>query len=117
MSELISAVHSSHPTFVSRNFTDAEIAHCQAQPCPEASFAARWVGKEAVFKALGVSSKGAAAPLKDIEIIADASGVPTVVLHGDEKSAAEAKGISKVHVSLSHSEVSTRLISACLVFR
>ncbi|KZT01368.1 fatty acid synthase [Laetiporus sulphureus 93-53] len=102
--ELISSVPSSNPTFVSRNFTDAEVAYCRSQPSPEASFAARWVGKEAVFKSLGVSSKGAAAPMKDIEILPDASGVPTVTLHGDAKSAAEAKSISKVHLSLSHSE-------------
>lgn len=104
--ELISAVPSWNPTFLARNFTDAEISYCQAQPSPHASFAARWVGKEAVFKALGVSSKGAAAPMKDIEILPDTSGVPTVALHGDAKSAAEAKGIAKVHISLSHSEVS-----------
>lgn len=103
--ELISAVPSWNPTFVARNFTDAEISYCQSQSSPPSSFAARWVGKEAVFKALGVSSKGAAAPMKDIEILPDAAGVPTVALHGDAKSAAEAKGITAVHISLSHSEV------------
>lgn len=104
--ELISAVPSWNETFVTRNFTDAEIQYCQAQPSPSSSFAARWAGKEAVFKALGVASKGAAAAMKDIEILPDASGVPTVTLHGDAKAAAEGKSISKVHVSLSHSEVS-----------
>ena len=48
--------------------------------------------------------------MKDIEILPDASGVPTVTLHGDAKAAAEGKSISKVHVSLSHSEVSTSYI-------
>ncbi|KZT67951.1 hypothetical protein DAEQUDRAFT_367722 [Daedalea quercina L-15889] len=102
--ELISSVPSWNPTFTERNFTDAEIAYCRAQPAPEASFAARWVGKEAVFKSLGVSSRGAGAPVKDIEILPDAAGVPTVVLHGEAKAAADAKGIAKVHLSLSHSE-------------
>ena len=46
--------------------------------------------------------------MKDIEILPDASGVPTVTLHGDAKAAAAAKGIVKVHVSLSHSEVCIR---------
>ena len=103
--ELISAVPSWNPTFVDRNFTEAEVAYCQSQPSPPASFAARWAGKEAVFKALGVSSKGAAAPMKEIEILPDTAGVPTVSLHGDAKSAADAKGITKVLISLSHSEV------------
>lgn len=47
--------------------------------------------------------------MKEIEILPDESGVPTVTLHGEAKSAAEAKGISKVHISLSHSEVNCRL--------
>lgn len=109
LSELISAVPSSNPTFVARNFTDAEVVYCQAQPSPAASFAARWVGKEAVFKSLGVPSKGAAAAMKDIEILPDESGVPAVHLHGEAKVAADAKGITKVHISLSHSEVSSSI--------
>ena len=102
--ELISSVPSSNPTFVSRNFTDAEVAYCRAQPSPSSSFAARWAGKEAVFKSLGVSSKGAGAAMKDIEILPDPSGVPTVALHGDALAAAQSKGVQKVHLSLSHSD-------------
>jgi len=106
--ELISSVPSHNPTFVSRNFTDAEIAYCRSQPSPASSFAARWVGKEAVFKSLGVKSKGAAAAMKDIEILNDSeSGVPVVQLHGDAQAQASQKGISKVLISLSHSDVST----------
>lgn len=103
--ELISSVPSSNPTFVERNFTEAEISYCRSQPDPQASFAARWVGKEAVFKSLGVASKGAAAVMKDIEILPNPSGVPTVLLHGDAKAAADSKKINKVLISLSHSEV------------
>ena len=102
---MISSVPSWNPTFVSRNFTEAEAAYCRAQPSPPSSFAARWVGKEAVFKSLGISSKGAAAAMKDIEILPNEAGVPTVTLHGDAKAAAQSKGIALVHVSLSHSEV------------
>jgi len=102
--ELISSVPSHNSTFVSRNFTEAEIIYCRSQPSPPASFAARWVGKEAVFKSLGVKSQGAAAAMKDIEIVNDESGVPTVHLHGEAKAKATAKGISKILISLSHSE-------------
>ncbi|KAI9439787.1 fatty acid synthase [Lactarius indigo] len=116
--ELISSVPSENPTFISRNFTDAEIAYCRAQPSFQASFAARWVGKEAVFKSLGVSSKGAGAAMKEIEILPNEAGAPEVTLHGDAKAAATAKGISKIHLSLSHSDVSslfllTRLNNPC----
>ena len=34
-----------------------EIVYCQSQPSPPSSFAARWIGKEAVFKLLGVKSE------------------------------------------------------------
>lgn len=112
--ELISAVPSSNPSFVARNFTDAEAAYCRSQPSPASSFAARWAGKEAVFKSLGVPSKGASAAMKDIEILPNSEGVPTVTLHGDAKAAAASKGISNIHISLSHSEVRFGLLS--LVF-
>lgn len=95
---------SHNPTFVERNFTEVEIAYCRSQPSPSSSFAARWVGKEAVFKSLGVKSSGAAASMKEIEIVNDVSGVPTVTLHGEAKAKASAKGISKVLISLSHSD-------------
>jgi fatty acid synthase subunit alpha, fungi type len=96
-------VPSWNPTFVARNFTEAEIAYCSSQPSPAASFAGRWVAKEAVFKSLGVSSKGAAASMKEIEVLPNAQGVPTVTLHGDAQAAA---GSKNVLVSISHSEVS-----------
>ncbi|KAF8525925.1 hypothetical protein BU17DRAFT_74311 [Hysterangium stoloniferum] len=102
--ELISSVPSSNPTFVARNFTEAEVVYCRSQPSPAASFAARWAGKEAVFKALGVSSKGASAAMKDIEILPDEVGVPRVTLHGDAKIAAAGKNVTTINVSLSHSD-------------
>lgn len=104
--ELITSVPSHNPTFVARNFTEAEIAYCRAQPSPASSFAARWVGKEAVFKSLGVKSAGAAAVLKDIEILNDDAGVPSVHLHGEAQVKAQERGVANVLISLSHSEVS-----------
>lgn len=58
-----------------------------------------------MFKSLGVAGKGAAASLRDIEILPDSTGAPQVTLHGDAKAAAGSKGIKKVLISLSHSEV------------
>ena len=59
-----------------------------------------------MFKSLGVSSKGAGAAMKEIEILPNEAGVPEVTLHGEAKAAAAAKGISTIHLSLSHSDVS-----------
>lgn len=38
--ELMSSVPSKNPTFLTRNFTEAEITNCNAQPSPPSSFAA-----------------------------------------------------------------------------
>lgn len=76
--ELISSINIDNENFIERNFTPAEQEYCFKAPSPQASFAGRWSAKESVFKALGVSSKGAGAPLRDIEILSDANGAPTV---------------------------------------
>ncbi|KAF8425833.1 hypothetical protein L210DRAFT_820005, partial [Boletus edulis BED1] len=85
----LTSVPSRNPSFIEHNFTEAEATHRHAQPPPPPSFAARWAWKEAVFNSLGISSKGAAAPMKDIEILPNEAGVPTVALHGDAKAAAQ----------------------------
>ena len=105
-SELISSVPSWNLTFVEKNYMDAEVTYCKSQPYLATSFAACWAGKKAVFKSLGVIRKGPGASLKDIEILPEASGAPQVILHGDAKSVAQSKGITKIHISLSNSDVS-----------
>ena len=116
--ELISSVPTSE-TFRERNFTSGEIEYCDSAPDSRASYAGRWAAKEAVFKALGVASKGGGASMKDIEIVSGGAG-PTVSylfdhlrsrssyliqvqLHGD---AAKAAGGKTLKVSLSHSDSS-----------
>jgi fatty acid synthase subunit alpha len=76
--ENIDAVNISNETFVERNFTSSEQEYCRKAASPQASFAGRWSAKEAVFKSLGVTSKGAGAALKEIEIGSDANGAPVV---------------------------------------
>ncbi|KAL9023235.1 MAG: hypothetical protein Q9180_008319, partial [Flavoplaca navasiana] len=61
-----------------RNFTTKEQAYCRKAADAQASFAGRWSAKEAVFKSLGVESRGAGAALKDIEITNDSKGAPVV---------------------------------------
>jgi fatty acid synthase subunit alpha len=81
--EDISAVNIDNETFVERNFTEAEIKHCVSSSTgrsPQQTFAGRWSAKEAVFKALGVASRGAGAAMKDIEILTDKNGAPTVTV-------------------------------------
>ena len=102
--EDISAINIENDTFVERNFTAQERAYCRKAASPQASFAGRWSAKEAVFKSLGVSSKGAGASLADIEILSDSNGAPQVELHGEAAKAAKKVGVKSVNVSISHSD-------------
>jgi fatty acid synthase subunit alpha len=76
--ESINAINIDNDTFLERNFTAQEIAYCQKAGSPQASFTGKWSAKEAVFKSLGVKGKGAGAGLKEIEIVNDETGAPTV---------------------------------------
>ena len=102
--EDLSAINIENETFVERNFTQQERAYCKKAPSPLSSFAGRWSAKEAVFKSLGVSSRGAGAPLSDIEIVSDVNGAPKVELHGEALRAAKEAGVKSVNVSISHSD-------------
>ena len=83
--ELLSAINIDNETFIERNFTGNEVEYCLNTAHPQASFTGTWSAKEAVFKALGVESKGAGASLIDIEITRDVNGAPKVILHGEAK--------------------------------
>ncbi|PWN49501.1 hypothetical protein IE53DRAFT_363101 [Violaceomyces palustris] len=98
--ERISTFPSDNETFVQRNFTDIEIEYCRSQPDPKASFCGRFCAAEAVVKSLGIRTKGAGAPLKEIEIVPTPEG-PQVKLYGDALQAA--KG-SRFLVSISHGD-------------
>ncbi|KIW43558.1 holo-[acyl-carrier-protein] synthase [Exophiala oligosperma] len=89
--------------FIGRNFTVMERELCSSKPDPRASYAGRWCAKEAVMKSLQIASRGPGAAMDEIEILHDDFGVPKVELFGKTKEAAEAKGVSAVQVSITHS--------------
>ncbi|KAL8824963.1 MAG: hypothetical protein Q9191_004701 [Dirinaria sp. TL-2023a] len=102
--ESVDAINIENESFVERNFTDAEQAYCRKAPNVQASFAGRWSAKEAVFKSLGVQSRGAGAALRDIEVVNGENGAPVVKLYGDAKEAAAKAGVKAVDVSISHTD-------------
>ena len=65
------------------------------------SLAARFSGKEAVIKTLGITDKGIG--LSDIEILSDEFGRPTISLYGKALKHALELGIKEITISLSHS--------------
>ncbi|KAK4192396.1 fatty acid synthase subunit alpha [Podospora australis] len=105
--EEISSINTNNDTFLDRNFTEAELKYCFASSTgrsPQKAFAGRWSAKEAVFKALGVQGQGAGAAMKDIEILSDKTGAPSVKLHGAAEAAAKKAGIKNVSVSISYTD-------------
>ena len=76
--ESFEALNIENETFIERNYSSQEQAYCRKAPNPQASFTGRWSAKEAVFKSLGVRSRGGGASLRDIEILSDENGAPSV---------------------------------------
>jgi holo-[acyl-carrier protein] synthase len=91
------------PTLLGRLFTEREQGSCVTR-CGDLRYgglAARFAAKEAVAKSLGTGIRGFG--FRDIEVLGDPNGRPTVTLHGGALAAAEAAGVVVVHVSLSTS--------------
>ena len=89
--------------FLERVFTTGEIAYCQRKRKNAAeSFAARFAAKEAGAKALGTGiSRGVS--WKEFEVRREASGRPTLHLSGRAAEVAEAMGVKRIQLSLTHS--------------
>ena len=87
--------------FLNRVYTQAEIAYCSSRKAASQSYAGRWAVKEAVLKAMGTGwSRGIR--WKDIEVVTDLTGKPSVAIHGVAKEICEELGIAEVLISLSH---------------
>jgi len=84
--------------FLSRVYTEAELAYCRGDV---ARLAARWAAKEAMSKALGTGWRGI--EWRELEVVREPSGQPTVALHGRAKAIAESLGLTRWALSLSHS--------------
>lgn len=90
------------PRFAERVFTDAEREYCESKGAAAAqSYAGRFAAKEAFLKALKTGWRGKIA-WTDIEIILDENGAPSLVLKGEAKTILESRGVTHVHLSISH---------------
>lgn len=85
--------------FVERCFTPAEAKACLARPHPAHALAMRFAAKEAFSKAAGLGMRGLA--WREIEVVHDKRGKPSLVLHGRARAWAEEQGLSALHLSLS----------------
>lgn len=81
------------PRLLDRMFGPAE------QALSRRSLAARYAAREALIKALGGSG---GLQFKDVEITPDAAGRPWFTITGTTAAFVEARGITSLHLSMSH---------------
>ncbi len=87
--------------FLTRIFSDCEIEYCSRQFKCAQHFAARFAAKEAVLKSLG-RGLGQGVSMRGIVVVRDDMGRPTVRLEGRMADLADALGVKRLHISLSH---------------
>jgi holo-[acyl-carrier protein] synthase len=90
------------PRLSRRLFTDGELAYAALAPDPLPRLATRFAAKEAVMKALGVGLWSFR--LTDAEVRRNALDPPTVMLHGAAALLAEQAGVTRWHLSLTHTD-------------
>lgn len=88
--------------FLDRVFTAGERVYCDGGGKMRTQrYAARFAAKEAVLKVLGTGWSGGIA-WTDVEVMKEATGRPTVKLHGEAAAVAARCGITELQISLSH---------------
>jgi holo-[acyl-carrier protein] synthase len=87
--------------FLQRVFTEAELAYALRRHDPAQHLAARFAAKEATLKALGTGlSMGVR--WREMEVRRPRGQAPCLMLSGRTAELADARGIRRLHVSLSH---------------
>lgn len=87
--------------FLRRVFTDEELAYAHARRDPAEHLAARFAAKEATLKALGTGlSMGVR--WREMEVRRVRGQRPTLALSGRTAELGAARGIRRLHVSLTH---------------
>ncbi len=84
--------------FVRRCFTEAERRFCDARADRATPYAARFAAKEAASKALGAPP---GIRWTDVEVERE-DAAPRLRLSGAASAAARSRGVSRVHLSLTH---------------
>ena len=87
--------------FLNRVFLEGELAYSNSMKFPHLHLAARFAAKEAISKAFGTGI-GHEMGWRDLEIVREKVGAPTVRLHGKAATFAQQRGVKEIHVSLSH---------------
>ena len=100
------------PGLADRLFSDAERAYAAERRDPTERLAARFAAKEAVMKAMGVGL--GAFKLREVEVVRDPSGAPSLVLHGGAAALAAERGVQGWRLSLSHTRSVATAVAVAL---
>ena len=88
-------------TFLDKIFTETERINAEDRKNINQYLAGRLAAKEAFSKALGYGV-GDKCAWKDISIINDSNGKPSINLCGDAQQTAMVLGVTNIHLSISH---------------
>ena len=89
--------------FLNRIFTEAESEYALKHANPVPYLAARFAVKEAAIKALNLR-EASGLRLTDFEVAGKIFGKKELVFHRDARRMLAERGVSRVHVSLSHTD-------------
>lgn len=87
------------PALATRLFRPDELVLRDGGPRGHHSLAARFAAKEALIKSLGGST---GVRWHDVLVVSDDQGAPSLVLSGGARALADSRGVSRLHLSLSH---------------
>ncbi|MFZ3381067.1 MAG: holo-ACP synthase [Candidatus Acidiferrales bacterium] len=85
-----------------RLYTPGEVAYCESYRHKFERYAGRFAAKEAAMKALGTGWR-LGVRWRDIEVVREPSGKPTLQLAGAARQFAERLGVKNISLSITHS--------------
>jgi holo-[acyl-carrier protein] synthase len=85
-----------------RLYTPSEVAYCESYRNKFERYAGRFAAKEATMKALGTGWRRGVR-WRDIEVIREPSGKPSLSLKGAAKRIAEDLGVKNISLTITHS--------------
>jgi len=91
------------PSLRTRLFTEEELDYVAPMADPVPSLAVRFAAREAVMKSLGVGL--GAFGFHDVWVRRADTGVPSLEVHGPALALAEAAGVTRWHLSLTHTDL------------
>jgi holo-[acyl-carrier protein] synthase len=89
---------------LTRLFTDSERAYAEYRVDPARHFAGRIAAKEAAFKALAGNDLARGIGWRELEVFTRTDGGPLLRLHGRAENRAEELGVTRILVTISHTD-------------